>query len=459
MEIVERIRAIVGERGVLDCREAALRKAGIWRDDSIKARAIIRPRTTDELSAVLACCHAAGQAVVIHGGLTGLVRGADSTASDIVLSLERMRDIEAMDPIGRTVTVQAGVPLQQVQEAAEAHGLMFPLDLGARGSAQIGGNIATNAGGNRVIRFGMVRDMVLGLEVVLADGTVISALNQMLKNNAGYDLKQLFIGTEGTLGVITRAVLRLREAPRSRSTALVGINEFDAAVQFLRLADSGLGGMLSAFEVMWRDFYSLVTAATRGKPPVDDSFGLYVLLEALGGDPAGDESRFENILSAAIERGLIGDAVVAKSEAQRTALWALRDDVEQVFQYSPMQIFDVSLPLTTIPGYLDLLRQSLEAQWPQNRLFVFGHLGDGNLHLAISTADPDPAAQRQLEEIVYRPLGELGGSVSAEHGIGMDKKPYLRLCRSETEISLMKGLKAALDPAAILNPGKVVDPA
>ncbi len=457
MRIVDRLRQVVGEAGVLDASEVA-RKAGIWREDTIRARAIIRPATTAEVATILAICHEARQPVVIHGGLTGLVRGADSRSTDIVLSLERMREIERVDAAGRTMTTQAGVTLQRIQEAAAAEDLFFPLDLGARGSAQIGGNIATNAGGNRVIRFGMIRDMVLGLEAVLADGTVLSSMNQMLKNNAGYDLKQLFVGTEGTLGVVTRAVLRLREAPVTRASALVAVDGFDNLTGLLRAADRGLGGTLAAFEVMWQGFYRLVTTSpATGTAPLARKHEYYALIEALGGDPEGDAVRFERMLATAWEQGLIADAAVAQSEAETAALWALRDDVDQVFQFPATRIFDVSLPLLAVPEYLRILQEALARAWSGHKCFVFGHLGDGNIHLAISPGSDSAETTVQLEEIVYRPLPEFGGSVSAEHGIGIDKKPYLGLCRSQTEIALMARLKAALDPRGILNPGVVVD--
>jgi FAD/FMN-containing dehydrogenase len=281
MDIVEELRTLVGAAGVLDATDLATRSAGAYRPDNLQARALVRPASTEEVSRVLRWCHERGIAVVTQGGLTGLVRGADAAPDEIILSLERMRTIEAIDAPQRTATVQAGVTLQALQEAADDAGLCYPLDLGARGSATLGGTAATNAGGNRVIRYGMTRDMVLGLEAVLADGTVVSSLNRLIKNNTGYDLKQLFIGSEGTLGVITRLVLRLREKPVATQAAFVAIDSFEHLAAFLRHMDRQLGGALTAFEAMWNAFYRLVTTPpAKGAPPLPQQHAYYVLVEA-----------------------------------------------------------------------------------------------------------------------------------------------------------------------------------
>ena len=244
-DLLQTLSEITGPGGVLTGTDVTSRAAGIWMSESIEAQTMVRPKTTAEVSAVLAACHETGQPVIAHGGLTGLVGSALTERGDVILSLERMNRIEGVDRVNRTMTVQAGTVLQAVQECADEHGLMYPLDLGGRGSCTIGGNISTNAGGNRVIRYGMTRDMVLGLEAVLADGTVVSSMNEMIKNNAGYDLKQLFIGTEGSLGVVTRAVLRLREKPRSQETLFVAVDEFDKLPELLKLMDARLGGALN----------------------------------------------------------------------------------------------------------------------------------------------------------------------------------------------------------------------
>lgn len=456
--IVERLSKLLGPDAVLTGERVRERKSGIWRDAPIDAAAIVRPRTTSEVSQVLALCNEYKQPVVAHGGLTGLVESAVTAPNEIVLSLERLDRIEEIDPVSRTMTVEAGVLLQVLQEAAEEHGLIFPLDLGARGSCTIGGNIATNAGGNRVIRYGMTRDMVLGLEAVLADGTVISSMNKMIKNNAGYDLKQWLIGTEGTLGIITRAVLRLREKPVSQETAIVALDSFTDVTRLLKIVDVELGGTLSAFEVMWNDFYRLVsTPPARQKPPIEQSYPYYVLVEAMGGDVEQDRARLERTLARSYESGLVKDAVVADSEARRRALWALRDDVEQVFQFAPVYIFDVSIGIASMERYVEEVHRRLGAAFEGYRCFTFGHIGDGNLHFAVSVGGEEQEHREAVQRCVYEPLMPEHGSVSAEHGIGLEKKGWLAICRTPQEIELMRTIKRALDPNAILNPGKIFD--
>jgi FAD/FMN-containing dehydrogenase len=455
----EQLRADLGASAVLMGRDLDGRVAGIWgARRALAAETLVRPTDTQGVSTTLRLCNAISQPIVTQGGLTGVVDGARAESGDLILSLERMTQIEDVDIVGRTMTVQAGASLQCVQEEAARNNLMFPLDLGARGSATLGGNAATNAGGNRVIRYGMMRALVLGLEAVLADGTVISSMNQMLKNNAGYDLKQLFIGTEGTLGVVTRLVLRLAEAPKSQATALVGMENFSHVTQFLGYADGALAGTLSAYEVLWQDFYDVVCSRTPSvRPPLTGAHPYYVIIEALGSDQALDTERFESVLSGAFEKGLIADAVLAKSQAERDAIWAIRDDVVQLTTLKPVFLFDVSLPIRDVEVYIQAIRRRLTEVWPDQRLLVFGHLGDGNIHLAISAGPESGEAREAVERIVYEPLGALGGSVSAEHGIGLEKKPYLSLCRTGAEIELMKSIKRTLDPNGILNPGKVFD--
>lgn len=457
-DIVEKISGVVGSGGLLTGKEATSRAAGIWHEQGLEAKAIVRPRNTGEVSEVMKLCHEAGQTVIAQGGRTGLVEAHVSTADDIVLSLELMNQIEELDQAGRTMTVQGGVPLQLVQESAAAEGLSFPVDLGARGSCTIGGNVATNAGGNRVIRYGMTRDNILGLEAVLADGTVISSLNKMIKNNSGYDLKQLFIGSEGTLGIVTRVVLRLREIPKSQSTALLAVEDFSRLITFLKFIDRELGGSLSAFEVMWQNFYTLVTSPPAiPTPPLEQSYPYYVLTESLGADQERDTDHFNRVLMEAVDNGLLMDVVVAKSQAERNALWAIRDSVEQTLQHGPVFIFDVSLQLRDMEGYIETVRRTLDRAWPENYCYIFGHLGDGNLHFNIAVGDGSIETRRRIEAIVYGPLQSLNGSVSAEHGIGLEKKPYLALCRNDDEIALMRQLKQSLDPKGILNPGKIFD--
>ncbi len=453
-DVIAALKQALGEDGVLTGDDVHQRQAGIWRRDTIQAKALLRPRSTAEVSAALKICYDHDQTVIAQGGLTGLVESAITRPDDVALSLERMNAIEEVNPLNRTMVVQSGVILQHIQEKADDEGLMFPLDLGGRGSCTIRGNIRTNDGGNRVIRYGMTRDMVLGLEAVLADGTVVSSMNQMIKNNAGYDLKQLFIGTEGTLGVVTRAVLRLRERPRHQSTLFVAVDDFARLPAFLKHMDASLGGTLSAFEVMWNEFYSLVTTApAKNQPPLAQSQPYYVLVEAMG----TDEAAVESVLAEAYEQSLIVDAVLAQSESQRRQLWAMRDDVEQCFRDGPTIAFDVSLRISDMAAYVARVREGLDAAFDHPRCYVFGHLGDGNLHLVVGVGGNSPENRHRVEACVYEPLRAIGGSVSAEHGVGLEKKPYLDISRNPVEIEIMRTLKRALDPKGLLNPGKIFD--
>jgi len=458
MNLTDSLRQLVGETAVLDAADVATRSAGYLRPDNLKAAALVRPANTEEVSRVMRWCFENNIGVVTHGGLTGLVHGADAGPDEIILSLERMRAIEDIDPVQRTATVQAGVVLQTLQEAVDEHGLAFPLDLGARGSATLGGNAAVNAGGNRVIRYGMTREMVLGIEAVMADGAIVSSLNRLIKNNAGYDLKHLFIGSEGTLGIITRLVLRLRERPTTTNMAFVGIDSFAAVAGFLKHSDRALGGTLSAFEVMWQPFYRLVTTApAKGQPPIAQDYRYYVLVESQGADRELDTQRFNSAMESAFESGLIVDAAISQSEADCQAFWALRDDVEQVLHGGLPVVFDISLPIGEMENFADDLRAALPGAIGDHKLWIFGHLGDGNLHVIVQVKPQDYLASRpKIEALVYTPLAAFRGSVSAEHGIGLEKKAYLKVSRSENEIALMRTLKTALDPKGILNPGKVL---
>ncbi|MBT8092420.1 MAG: FAD-binding oxidoreductase [Gammaproteobacteria bacterium] len=456
--LITRIQEIVGPKGVLTGDDVASRPESWPPTGGCKAKAIVRPADTAEVSAVLKVCSDRGQSVVTHGGVTGLVGGAMTGPDDIVISLERMHGMEPVDTVNRTVTVDAGVPLQKIQEAAEAAGLLFPLDFGARGSAHIGGAISTNAGGNSVIRYGMTREQLLGVEAVLADGTIISSMKDVIKNNTGYDLKQLFVGSEGTLGIVTRAVLRLRSAPRSRNTALVAIDSFDKVGRFLQAMDASLGGTLSAFEVMWNDFYSLVIGdGDRHGKPLDTTHAFYVLLESTGGHQESDAAQFEGAVQEAFENELATDAVIAQSKQQRQDLWAIRDDIELLIQklYPPMA-FDISLGIPQMDDYVKEVNDGLNERWPEARMVTFGHLGDGNIHFVMTVGSLDQEDVRGAQEVVYKALGRRGGVISAEHGIGLEKRAYLSQSRSAAEIALMKALKQALDPGNILNPGKIL---
>jgi FAD/FMN-containing dehydrogenase len=459
MSLLADIRAVVGDIGLITGKDVAARPADWMGRESCAALAIVRPASTDELSQVMRLCHAARQPVVPAGGLTGLVNGAKASGDELQISLERMRTIEKIDPLGRTMTVEAGVPLQAVHEAAAEHDLIYGVDLGARGSCTIGGNIATNAGGNTVIRYGMTRDNVLGLEAVLADGTIVSSMNTLLKNNTAYDLKHLFIGSEGTLGCITRAVLRLHPAPTSEATAIVAIDGFDNLAKFFSHVGARLGGLLRSFEVMWNDYYELIGVNSgRHDPPLPARHDFYVIVETAGNDPRGDEALFTEVLGAALENSLAVDAVIAASKGQRAAIWAIREDVEgQIKALMPGVSFDVSLPITHMREYVEGLRRTLPATCgAQAMMAVYGHIGDNNLHLLVAPRPWSDEARHRAEEMVYLPLAALGGSVSAEHCIGLDKREWLPLSRSRTELALMRQLKASLDPLALLNRGKVL---
>jgi FAD/FMN-containing dehydrogenase len=454
--LIDRLVAVLGAEGVLLPADLRSRATSFWDAAPMSALALVRPRSTAEVSAVLALCHAARRPIVVQGGLTGTVAGAVAGPDRIALSLERMSAIESIDLLGGTCCVQAGAVLQAVNDALASTGMCFPLDLGARGSCTIGGNVATNAGGINVLRYGMMRSLVLGLEAVLADGTVVSSLNVMQKNNAGYDLKQLFIGSEGTLGVVTRAVLRLYPRTTSRQTALLALPGFDAASELLVRLQRDLGGTLSAFEAMWQGYLDVQIASGRYRAPFGRAYPLYAVVEAEGASPESDPVRFAALLGVALEEGLMADAVIAQSERERREIWDLREDLEAIVRIEPTYRYDVSLPIPEMPGYLRAVEAAIGARWPAGRCEVMGHVADGNLHLFVQPNEAG-TTPTQSDEIVYGLLRSLGGSVSAEHGIGFEKKAWLRHSRSEQEVRLMRDLKRALDPAGILNPGCVVD--
>jgi FAD/FMN-containing dehydrogenase len=418
--------------------------------------AVVRPASTSEVAAVLRECHAAGQRVVVQGGRTGLSGGATPQAGEIALSLERMSGIDEIDRASQTMTVRAGTPLELVQRAAADAGYLFPLDLGARGSCTIGGNIATNAGGNQVIRFGMMRNLVLGLEAVLADGTVVSSMNKMLKNNAGYDLKQLFIGTEGTLGIVTRAVLRLFPRLPSKTTALCAVRGLDAAVELLHGLQAALDGSLSAYEAMWASYFHYVVGHASGvRSPFEREYPLYVLVETEGADHDADRARLEAALEAALGDELIIDAAIAQSAREAQSFWKIRDSIGEITPLlQPMLAFDVSLPIDEMPGFLAHVDERFTAFAHPVRNLVFGHIGDNNLHLAVTTGRADDL--KSLCDIVYGAIGAHHGSISAEHGVGTLRRDYLRHSRSTEELALMRRLKTALDPKGILNAERVL---
>jgi FAD/FMN-containing dehydrogenase len=418
---------------------------------------LAKPASTREVADVVRIAGAHGLPVTTVGGQTGTCGGAIARDGGLALSLERMNRILEIDTTSMTVTLEAGCVLQLAQEAVEAQGAFLPLDLGSRGSAMIGGCIAANSGGNRVLRWGMMRDMVLGLEVVLADGTVLSSLTKMIKDNAGYHWKELMIGSEGTLGIVTRAVLRLRPLPLSNQTALIALPDFGAVTRLLRALEVTLSGQLSSFEVMWGDFYDLVSTAQMAQRPRPMATGhpFYVLAERLGGDPQSDAEQFERVLAERMEAGEILDAVLARSEKDRAALWAVREDLRGAFDaLQPCTVYDVGMALADMPAFVGLVERTLSAAYPGAGLYFYGHAGD--LHLVVSVGKDRFDDGAAIDRIVYRAVGEVGGSIAAEHGIGMARLPYIGLSRSEAELALMARLKQALDPQGLLNPGKVV---
>ncbi|MDQ8729545.1 FAD-binding oxidoreductase [Bradyrhizobium sp. LHD-71] len=425
-----------------------------------KPRAVVRPKTTEDVSALLRLCHRAKVPVTTQGGMTGLVRGALPNASEIVLSMERMNAIEEVDVATGVAVAQAGAPLQKIQERVEQDGFMFPLDLGSRGSCTIGGNISTNAGGNRVIRYGMTRDMILGLEVVTADGTVLKGLRKYIKNNTGIDLKHLFIGSEGILGVVTRAALRIFPAPAEQQVALCALPSFSEVASFLKLARAKLGGELTAFEVMWNEYYRLTVERVKGVTgPLPTHHPFYVLLEASGGDAERIRADLEALLEMAMGEGQILDATISTSNASAAAIWRIRDssvELGRSFPYAARIGFDVSLAIDRMEDYADQIASRIKKIDPEAFAIVFGHAGDGNLHIGVHH-EHTPERREEFEKLVYGITGEFGGSISAEHGIGISKRPYLKMSRTAEEIETMRTLKRALDPHNILNPGRIIE--
>lgn len=455
-DIIAVLQNRFAEKDLLAGERVKDRATSFWDPSPSTVKAIVFPRSTDDVSFILAACHEAGQNIVTHGGTTGLVQGSNAGADDIVLSLERMNMIEEIDPVGGTATVQAGAILQNVQGAAADKGMLFPLDLGARGSCTIGGNVATNAGGINVIRYGMMRNLVLGLEAVLADGTVVSSMNTMLKNNAGYDLKQLFIGSEGTLGIVTRVVLRLFPAMVSSQCVMAGLESFESVVAFLKRAQRTLGGSLSAYEVMWGDYYRAVTGDKGHKPPLDRSYNYYVLCQAEGADPQADEAVFSSMLEQAFEEGEIVDAVLPKSVEENRAFWTVREDFSPLLVSAPIFLYDISVPIGDMEEYVATITAQAQDKWPGAVVHAMGHVGDSNLHITVLPGD-EGASHADGDAIVYENLAPYGGSISAEHGIGTEKKAWLEISRSAAEISLMRAIKGQLDSKGILNAGVILN--
>ncbi|QQN65473.1 FAD-binding oxidoreductase [Bradyrhizobium diazoefficiens] len=422
-----------------------------------KPRAVVRPRTTEQVSTLLRLCHREKVPVTTQGGMTGLVRGALPNANEIVLSMERMNAVEEVDTSAGAAVAQGGAPLQKIQERVEQEGYVFPLDLGARGSCTIGGNISTNAGGNRVIRYGMTRDLILGLEVVAADGTVLQGLRKHIKNNTGIDLKQLFIGSEGILGVVTRAALRIFPAPAGRQVALCALASFAQLTSFLGMARHHLGGELTAFEAMWNDYYRLTVERVKGLVvPLPTHYPFYVLVEA-SGDINRTQADLETLLETAMGENMILDAALSNSNASAAAMWLIRDSgsaLVRTFPYAERISFDVSLAIDRMDEFEKAVGARIKAIDADAFTIVFGHAGDGNLHIDLHH-ERTPDRRDDFENLVYQITSEFGGSISAEHGIGILKRPYLKMSRTQEEIDTMRAVKRALDPNNILNPGRI----
>ena len=428
----------------------------VWKThDSCEAKAIAYPSSTEQVTQILRLCNENRQTIVPFGGLTGLVQGCQTTPDDIALSLEKMNNIDELDTTAHTMTVQAGVTMQQAQEAADGQGLFFPVDIGARGNCMLGGNVSTNAGGTKVIRYGMMRDSVLGLEAVLADGTVISSMNRYIKNNSGFDLKHLFIGTEGVLGIITRIVFRLGVKPKSHSVALLACSTFEDVVTILNKSKESLGSTLCGFEVMWGSFYlKAVKPVGPLDSPIPIDYPFYAIVESMGTSPESDDQTFESAMTELFEGDLALDGVIAKSDKEREAIWAIRGEVEWLI--TEAYNFDVSLRSADVGNYVGEVTERIVSDVPDVYVAAFGHLGDNNIHISVLSEGCRTTFAEVIAKHVYQSLIPFGGAISAEHGIGLEKKPYLSISRTAEEIGLMKSLKQMMDPQNILNPGKVI---
>jgi FAD/FMN-containing dehydrogenase len=430
-------------------------QSGDWSESGKERPAfVIFPTTPAQVAAALEIVGRFGRHAVIQGGLTGLAGAATPRAGEVALSLSRLNAVEAFDPMGGTVTVQAGVTLEQVQNHIEHAGWIFPLDLGARGSCQLGGNAATNAGGNRVIRYGTMRNLVLGLEVALPNGTLMTMMNQVTKNTTGIDLKHLFIGSEGALGVITRLVLKLVPKPVTTVTALCALDSFEATATLLKEMQRHLP-TLSAFELMWQDFMDKAVAITGTRQPFTKRYPVYALVELSGVSDAQERAQLESFLEPALARSLVQDVIVAQTLEHGKQLWAYRESIgEMLSRVKPHAAFDVGIPVPAMDAFVTSVRTALRDRFPRQSHLFFGHLGDGNLHV-LSGPYKTSDTLHEVEDMVYAAVQTAKGAISAEHGIGTIKKEFLHLSRSEEELSLMRSLKTLLDPANVLNAGRV----
>lgn len=428
------------------------------------ALAVLKPGSSQEVAACVKACAERGVGIVPQGGNTGLVGGAVSKPGQVILSLQRLDRVRGVDAGNKAILVEAGCPLATVQAAAEAAGLYFPLSMASEGSCRIGGNLSTNAGGTAVLRYGNAKEFVLGLEVVLADGRIWNGLKTLRKDNTGYDLKHLFLGSEGTLGIITAAALKLYAQPREIVTALLGIASPEAAIALLGRLQAASGEQVTGFELMCRTSIDFVARHIPGtQDPLNGRYPWYVLVElSTSRCDAGFEELMERELASAIEAGLVADGVVAASLAQREMLWKLRESIPEAQKPEGGSLkHDISVPVSAIPEFLERATKAVEAIVPGIRPCPFGHVGDGNLHFNLTQpvgADKAryftnrDAVAKAVHDIVF----DLGGSFSAEHGVGLLKLPDMQRYKSEVERDMMTRLKKALDPASLLNPGKVV---
>ncbi len=460
MELIEQFSQFLSGSRLLTGEDLKDRYTHIWTmEQPLKALCVVLPESTEEISRILKICHSNNSKVVVHGGLTNLVGGTETKGGEVVLSLERLNKIEEIDEESRCAIVQSGVILEHIHDAVKEKGLLFPLNFGARGSAQIGGVISANAGGLRVLKYGMTRQLILGLEAVLADGTIISSMKKIIKDNSGYDLKQLFIGSEGTLGIVTRAVLKLEEAPSSRNAAFIAVDDYASVMQLLKYFDQGLAGKLSGFELMWRNSYEQMTATSDAvRPPLPYDYQFYILIESLGSQLQEDQIEFQKLLETAVEKEMVLDAVMAQSPSDVEWFFRIREDVNNLTDsMTHDQHFDISLPIPLIGCYIADRYAALEQITGVEQVYAFGHVADGNIHFMVGKQNTGDELRLAINEVIYSGLKSIGGSVSAEHGIGLHKKPYLNISRTAQEIELMKTLKMALDPKGILNPGRIID--
>jgi FAD/FMN-containing dehydrogenase len=461
-----RLDAAVGSAQVLTAESDVAPYLTDWRGRYHgRTLAVVRPADTEEVAAVVRACAEHKVAIVPQGGNTSQVGGAtpDNLGDGVVLALTRMNRVRTVDPENATMTVEAGVTLVAVQEAAADQGLLFPLSLAAEGSCTIGGNLSTNAGGTAVLRYGNARELVLGIEVVLADGRVLNGLRGLRKDNTGYDLKQLFIGAEGTLGIVTAAVLKLFAAPKVRVTALAALPDVAAAVRLLRDLRDSLGDRTTGFELMSAVAMTLSRKHRPTLPNPCPDHPWYALIQV--DDCVADaplEAQLERVLARALETGVALDATIAQSGEQAAALWALRENIPEAQRRDGPNIkHDISLPVSGIADFLEAARAELTAAFPGIKFVTFGHLGDGNLHYNLAAPDginPESFLENtpRANRIVHDLVAARCGSISAEHGIGQQKRAELVRYKSAIELDLMRTIKMALDPAGMFNPGKVL---